>query len=159
MKGVLKFIEWSLIFFIGFVVITIIFPRNWFDRDHQIQKYKQELIYQAVDLGSQYYYGGRVSIRGVAYGNGELTVYMKGIGFGDTGRAPHRIKVTTDQGEELNYGGGGSSNDLWSDYAHYVFRSVPDDMKQIIVTAPVDYINGDAFSFTINLEGGQLDDN
>lgn len=159
MRGVLKFIEWTLIIIIGGFFILVIFPHNWFERDIQLQEYKREGIYQAVDLSSQSYYDGRILIKGVAYGNGELIVYMKGNGFGDVGKAPNMIKVTTDQGEELDYGGGGSSNDLWSEHAYYVFRTVPNGIKQITITQPDDYINGDTFSFTINLQGGNQDDN
>lgn len=158
MRGVLKFMEWALIILIGAYLALILFPHNWFDRDEQLQEYKRDGLYQAVDLDPQTYYGKRISVRGIAYGHGKLTVYMKGSGFAETGRAPNQIKVTTDQGKELEYDGGASSNDIWGENASYIFRDVPEHIKQITITPLNHYTNGDTFSFTISLQGGNPND-
>lgn len=158
MRDALKFIEWTLIILIGGYLILIFFPHKLIETDEHIQQFKREGIYQAVSSDAQSYYGSRVWVKGIAYGNGQLSVHMRGIGFGEKSKVPYSIKVITDQGDDLGYAvGGGGGTDLWSARYRYVLSNVPDGIKQITIMPPENFINGDNFSFTVDLKGGTAD--
>ncbi|WP_138754262.1 hypothetical protein [Paenibacillus sinopodophylli] len=152
MRIALRKIEWTLLVVIGgLAVFNLLHTFDLFDRDTQLSEAKKKGYYYKVDADAQTYFGMRVNVDGVIYGEGKLTVYLSTKDLFSVPLFPNRIQVTTDSGEVLSYRTSSGSTGYYKSTGHFTFEQVPENLKSITVHQEA---YGQSLSFLIPLEGG-----
>ncbi len=156
MRQIVKVIEWGLLILLTLFSILIVLPfSDMFDFNKTIAHAKETGIYYEVKQPSQTYFNQEIEIEGIIYDGHNLVVMMKSKNFIGPNQLPNWVKVTTDQGELLRPGSGGSSNNLLRSRGYVEYKNVPSDIKQITIHKNA---FGESFSFKVDLSGGGLNE-